>query len=129
MCVEATDKLDPLKRVTPTNRELIAQGAGNIAAGFVGGLPITQVIVRSSANIQSGGRTKLVAFLHGVLNMDDLYTIMTWLGGIGLAVLLLIYLPVWPPSFFRWVINWLSLQFSKQYTLKVWASLFHLSLL
>lgn len=67
LCVEATDKLDPLKRVTPTNRELIAQGAGNIAAGFVGGLPITQVIVRSSANIQSGGRTKLVAFLHGVL--------------------------------------------------------------
>lgn len=67
LCVEATDKLDPYKRVTPTNRELIAQGVGNVASGFIGGLPITQVIVRSSANIQSGGRTKLVAFVHGVL--------------------------------------------------------------
>jgi len=53
LCVEATDKLDPDKRVTPTNRELLAQGAGNIISGFIGGLPITQVIVRSSANIQS----------------------------------------------------------------------------
>ncbi len=67
LCVEATDKLDPLKRVTPTNRELMAQGVGNMASGLIGGLPITQVIVRSSANIQSGGRTKLVSFLHGVL--------------------------------------------------------------
>jgi MFS superfamily sulfate permease-like transporter len=67
LCVEATDKLDPQKRITPTNRELIAQGIGNITSGMIGGLPITQVIVRSSANIQSGGRTKASAFLHGVL--------------------------------------------------------------
>ena len=67
LCVEATDKLDPDKRITPTNKELIAQGTGNIVSGLIGGLPITQVIVRSSANIQSGGRTKLSAFLHGVL--------------------------------------------------------------
>jgi len=67
LCVEATDKLDPDKRITPTNRELIAQGTGNIVSGLIGGLPITQVIVRSSANIQSGGRTKLSSFLHGVL--------------------------------------------------------------
>ena len=53
LCVEATDKLDPHKNVTPTNRELLAQGAGNIISGLIGGLPITQVIVRSSANIQS----------------------------------------------------------------------------
>jgi len=67
LCVEATDKLDPDKRITPTNRELIAQGTGNIISGLIGGLPITQVIVRSSANIQSGGKTKLSAFMHGVL--------------------------------------------------------------
>jgi MFS superfamily sulfate permease-like transporter len=67
LCVEATDKLDPIKRVTPTNRELKAQGIGNIVSGLIGGLPITQVIVRSSANIQSGGRTKASAFFHGIL--------------------------------------------------------------
>ncbi len=67
LCVEATDKLDPLKRITPTNRELIAQGVGNTFSGIIGGLPVTQVIVRSSANIQSGGRTKLSAIMHGVL--------------------------------------------------------------
>lgn len=67
LCVEATDKLDPLKRITPTNRELIAQGVGNTFSGMIGGLPVTQVIVRSSANIQSGGRTKLSAVFHGVL--------------------------------------------------------------
>lgn len=67
LSVEATDKLDPKKRVTPTNRELLAQGAGNIVSGMIGGLPITQVIVRSSANIQSGGKTKLSGILHGFL--------------------------------------------------------------
>ena len=67
LCVEATDKLDPQKRITPTNRELIAQGVGNICSGMVGGLPVTQVIVRSSANIQSGGKSKLSAILHGIL--------------------------------------------------------------
>jgi len=67
LCVEATDKLDPLKRITPTNRELVAQGVGNTVSGIIGGLPVTQVIVRSSANIQSGGRTKLSAIFHGVL--------------------------------------------------------------
>ena len=67
LCVEATDKLDPIKRVTPTNKELWAQGAGNVVSGLIGGLPITQVIVRSSANIQSGGRTKASAFIHGSL--------------------------------------------------------------
>lgn len=65
LCVEATDKLDPYRRVTPTNRELKAQGVGNIISGFVGGLPITQVIVRSSANIQTGGKTKQAAIMHG----------------------------------------------------------------
>ena len=67
LCVEATDKLDPHKRVTPTNRELFAQGTGNMFSGLIGGLPVTQVIVRSSANIQSGGRSKLSAIIHGIL--------------------------------------------------------------
>lgn len=67
LSVEATDKLDPFKRVTPTNRELIAQGAGNIVSSFIGGLPVTQVIVRSSANVNSGGKTKLSAIMHSVI--------------------------------------------------------------
>jgi len=66
LCVEATDKLDPHKRVTSTNRELFAQGAGNILSGMIGGLPITQVVVRSSANMQAGSRTKLSTILHGI---------------------------------------------------------------
>ena len=65
LCVEATDKLDPQQRVTPTNRELLAQGVGNTVSGLIGGLPITQVVVRSSANIQTGNATKLSAILHG----------------------------------------------------------------
>ena len=67
LSVEATDKLDPNKGITPTNRELKAQGVGNIISGLIGGLPITQVIVRSSANIQSGGKSKASAFFHGIL--------------------------------------------------------------
>ena len=67
LCLEATDKLDPFKRVAPANRELTAQGIGNILSGLIGGLPITQVIVRSSTNIQSGGRTKMSAIMHGFI--------------------------------------------------------------
>lgn len=67
LCVEATDKLDPEKNVTPTNRELKAQGLGNLISGLIGGIPITQVIVRSSANIQSGGKSKISAVFHGFL--------------------------------------------------------------
>jgi MFS superfamily sulfate permease-like transporter len=67
LCVEATDKIDHEKHVTNPNRELIAQGAGNIVSGSLGGLPITQVIVRSSANISAGGKTKTSAIFHGIL--------------------------------------------------------------
>lgn len=66
LCVEAVDKLDPFKRITPTNRELKAQGVGNIIAGLLGGIPMTAVIVRGSANVHSGGRTPASAFLHGL---------------------------------------------------------------
>jgi len=94
LCVEATDKLDPYKRVTPTNRELLAQGAGNIVSGLVGGLPITQVIVRSSANIQSGGRTKASATLHGALLLISAFAIPSILNLIPLAALAAILLIV-----------------------------------
>ena len=87
LCVEATDKLDPHKNVTPTNRELLAQGTGNIVSGMIGGLPITQVIVRSSANIQSGGRTKLSAILHGFLLVVSVILIPGLLNMIPLSVL------------------------------------------
>ena len=87
LCVEATDKLDPQKRVTPTNRELLAQGAGNVVSGFIGGLPITQVIVRSSANIQSGGKTKASAIIHGFLLIGSVAAIPFLLQMIPLSVL------------------------------------------
>ena len=66
LSTEASDKLDPYRRITSNNRELIAQGAGNIASGLLGGLPITAVVVRSSTNVYAGGRTKLSAILHGI---------------------------------------------------------------
>ena len=94
LCVEATDKIDPLKRVTPTNRELFAQGAGNILSGLIGGLPITQVIVRSSANIQSGGRTKLSAIIHGFLLLISVILIPEILNKIPFSVLAAILLIV-----------------------------------
>jgi MFS superfamily sulfate permease-like transporter len=65
--IEAVDKLDPLKRISPSNRELKAQGIGNIVSGLVGGLPITSVIVRSSANVSAGGKTKQASIFHGFL--------------------------------------------------------------
>lgn len=94
LCVEATDKLDPHKNVTPTNRELLAQGTGNIISGLIGGLPITQVIVRSSANIQSGGRSKLSAIIHGFLLLISVIAIPSLLNKIPLAVLAAILLIV-----------------------------------
>jgi MFS superfamily sulfate permease-like transporter len=66
LCVEAVDKLDKRNRITPVNRELIAQGIGNITCGLLGAIPITSVVVRGSANVDAGGRTKLSAFTHGL---------------------------------------------------------------
>ena len=67
LSIEAVDDLDPYQRVTPTNRELKAQGLGNIVSGLIGGLPVTSVIVRSSANVNSGARTKQSTIMHGLL--------------------------------------------------------------
>lgn len=65
--IEAVEKLDPLKRSTNSNRELLAQGCGNIASGLLGGLPLTAVIIRSSVNVNAGARTKLSTIFQGVL--------------------------------------------------------------
>ncbi len=94
LCVEATDKLDPYKRVTPTNRELKAQGLGNMVSGLIGGLPVTQVIVRSSANIAFGAKTKLSAIFHGIFLLVSAVTIAEYLNMIPLASLATILLIV-----------------------------------
>lgn len=94
LSVEASDKIDPNKNVTPTNRELLAQGTGNIISGLIGGLPITQVIVRSSANIQSGSRTKLSTIMHGLLLLISVMAIPNLLNMIPLSVLAAVLLVV-----------------------------------
>jgi len=94
LSVEATDKMDPNKRITPTNRELKAQGLGNIFSGLIGGLPVTQVIVRSSANITFGGKTKLSAILHGIFLLISAITIASVLNMIPLASLAAVLLMV-----------------------------------
>lgn len=94
LCLEAVDKLDPWHRRSPTNRELIAQGTGNMVAGLIGGLPITSVIVRSSANVSSGGRTRMSALVHGVLIVLSIAFLGTVLNRIPLAALATILLMV-----------------------------------
>jgi carbonic anhydrase len=94
LSVEATDKLDPDKHHTSTNQELKAQGIGNLVSGLIGGLPVTQVIVRSSANIDSGGKSKLSAILHGVFLLTAVLVIPGVLNLIPLASLAAILLMV-----------------------------------
>jgi len=93
LSLEATDRMDPFKREAPTDRELASQGVGNVVAGLIGGLPVTGVIVRSSANIDAGAQTKLSAILHGVLLLLAVFTIPVLLNMIPLASLaaILIY--------------------------------------
>jgi carbonic anhydrase len=67
LCIEAVDKMDPQRRITSQNRELKAQGIGNIVSGLLGGLPVTSVIVRSTANVNAGAKTKMSTILHGTL--------------------------------------------------------------
>lgn len=87
LSLEATDKLDPLKRTAPTNRELKAQGVGNFLSGLVGGLPITAVIVRSSANVNAGARTKAASSVHGLLLLSSAMFLAGILNLIPLACL------------------------------------------
>lgn len=90
--LEAVDKIDPRQRTSPPNRELVAQGVGNLLAGAIGGLPIASVIVRSSVNIDAGGRTKLAAVVHGVLLLVSVALLPLWLNLIPLSCLAAILL-------------------------------------
>lgn len=105
LSVEATDKLDPDRGTTPTNRELKAQGVGNILSGLIGGLPITQVIVRSSANIAFGAKTKLSSIMHGFMLLICVVAISGLLNMIPLAslaaVLIVVGYKLAKPATFR----------------------------
>lgn len=94
LSIEAVDKLDPFKRVTPTNRELMAQGVGNFVAGLIGGMPVTSVIVRSSANVSSGARTKMSAIGHGLLLLLCVVAIPGILNTIPLSALAAVLISV-----------------------------------
>ena len=90
--LEAIDKLDPQNRITPQNKELIAQGCGNVVSGLTGGLPITAVIVRASANAEAGARTKLSSFTHGVWLLISLLVAIPLINHIPYCVLAVILL-------------------------------------
>jgi len=90
--LESVDNLDPLQRTSPPNRELVAQGLGNIASGCVGGLPMTSEIIRGSVNINAGGRTKLATITHGVLLLVSVVFFPAWLNRIPLSCLAAIML-------------------------------------
>jgi carbonic anhydrase/SulP family sulfate permease len=87
LTIEAVDKIDPQQRKSPANRELLAQGAGNIVSGFLGGLPMTSVIVRSGANLNAGAQTKVSAIFHGVLLLGCVALLPRWLNQIPLCAL------------------------------------------
>jgi MFS superfamily sulfate permease-like transporter len=103
--VEATDRLDPQRRVTPPNRELMAQGAGNIVSGLIGGLPVTSVVVRSFANVHAGGRTRWASVTHGVLLALATLSLGSVLNLIPMAALAVMLLTVGykltPPKLYR----------------------------
>ena len=105
LSLEAVDKIDPLKRVAPTNRELKAQGLGNLLCGLLGGLPMTAVIVRSAANVAAGGRTKVACFVHGICLVLSVMFLTQYLDLIPLsclaAVLLLTGYKLAKPQLFR----------------------------
>ena len=87
LSLEATDRMDPLKRVSSPNRELLAQGVGNMVCGLIGGLPMTGVIVRSAANVDAGGRTRRASFVHGIFLLVAVGSVPAWLNHIPLASL------------------------------------------
>jgi MFS superfamily sulfate permease-like transporter len=103
--IEAIDKLDPLKRRTPANRELKAQGIGNIVSGLLGGLPLTSVIVRGSANVEAGAKSKFSAIMHGILILLSVVFIPGLMNKIPLsalaAILIMTGYKLVKPSIFR----------------------------
>jgi MFS superfamily sulfate permease-like transporter len=112
LCVEAVDKLDKRNRITPVNRELIAQGIGNMLCGLLGAIPITAVVVRGAANADAGGRTKLASFTHGILLLAAVLAIPFLLNLIPYASLAAILLftgyRLTPPKLYRnmWSLGW-----------------------
>ena len=105
LCIEAVDKIDPHQRITPTNRELKAQGIGNMIAPLLGGIPMTSVIVRSSANVDSGGQTRIACVFHGLLLLTSVALLSPFLNRIPLsalaAVLLVVGFKLTKPSIIR----------------------------
>lgn len=105
LSIEAVDRLDPRRRISPPNRELVAQGTGNVVSALVGGLPITSVIVRSSANVQAGGETRMSAMIHGLLLLLGLLFLPGLLNRVPLAalavVLIVVGLKLTPVSLWR----------------------------
>ncbi len=105
LCIESTDKMDPYRRMSDNNRELIAQGIGNTFIGLVGGIPMTSVIVRSSANIYAGARTRMSAIFHGLILLICVLLIPDLLNRIPLAslaaVLLVVGYKLAHPALFR----------------------------
>lgn len=103
--LEASDRLDSAKRVSSTSQELIAQGLGNMLSGLIGGLPVTSVVVRTSANVYSGGRTRISAILHGVFLMVAVFLGGALLNYIPLSclasVLMMVGYKLAKPSIFR----------------------------
>lgn len=115
LSVDASDKLDPKKRVTPVNRELIAQGIGNVLSGAIGGLPVTQVVVRTSANVNSGGTNKLATITHGSLIVLSVLLVPFLFGYIPYAslaaILIMVGFKLAKPSVFKTVYKQGWLQF------------------
>ncbi len=105
LSLEAIDRLDPHRRISPPDRELVAQGLGNALSGLLGGLPLTAVIVRSSANVQAGGTTRLAAFTHGALLLVGVLFLGPLLSRVPLAslavVLIFVGVALARPSLWR----------------------------
>ncbi|GAB3645814.1 SulP family inorganic anion transporter [Echinicola sediminis] len=115
LCIEAADRMDPMKRVTNTNIELKAQGVGNIVSGLIGGLPMTSVVVRTTANVNSGAKSKMSAIIHGVFLLISVLSIPFLLNKIPLAtlaaILLMIGYKLAKPATFKYFWNQGKYQF------------------
>lgn len=105
LCLEAGDRMDPMKRYSSANRELLAQGTGNLLSGLIGGLPMTSVIVRTTANVNAGAKTKLSSIVHGILLLLAVVLIPGVLNMIPMAslaaILLMIGFKLANPSVFK----------------------------
>ncbi len=103
--LEASDRLDSAKRVSSTNQELLAQGIGNVLSGLIGGLPVTSVVVRTSANVYGGARTRVSAILHGIFLLLAVFLGGALLNQIPLsclaAVLIMVGYKLAKPSIFK----------------------------